>query len=128
MPANATATAIAQRDFNFRKAMTPPSRRSSGAVRLDGRRCVAPAGRARNQPSGLALLLDVPEHRRGRDRDAVDVLARRGRLIPLAEEEMRRVLGIALLRRGGDFLLLGWVGLARERIAQLLDLLVAGPA
>src|SRR5687767_9550671 len=104
VPATATSAA-ANASFSKRYAMTPPlapcgARAPAQRSRLVGRRRAAPAGK---HASGLALLLDVPEHRRRRGRNAVDVLARRGWLIPLTQEQVRRVFGVALLRGRGDF-------------------------
>src|SRR5438445_8404363 len=75
-----------------------------------------------------SLLGDVPEDRhRGLD-DAVDALARRRRQVPLAERDVGRILRLPHLHRLRDGLLPGRIGLARELIAQALDLLVARPA
>src|SRR3954453_7455242 len=76
----------------------------------------------------LALLLDIPEHRCGRGQDAVDILARADRLIVLAEMDVCDALALAHLHLFDDRLLLGGIGLAGEIVAQLLELLVAGPA
>src|SRR5438067_9566603 len=75
-----------------------------------------------------SFLGDVPEDRhRGLD-DAVDALARRRRQVPLAERDMGRILRLPHLHRLRDRLLPGRIGLARELVAQALDLLVARPA
>src|SRR5262249_1980337 len=75
-----------------------------------------------------SLLLDVPEHGwAGRD-EASDVLARGGDQAPFAEVDVGRPFDGANLRGFGDFLQLRWVGLAREAIAQLFHLRIAGPA
>ena len=64
----------------------------------------------------------------GRVQHAGDVLAHQRALIPLAERDVRDHLRLAHLHGLGDGLLLGRIGLARELVAQLLHLLVAGPA
>src|SRR5882724_424167 len=75
-----------------------------------------------------SLLGDVPEdgHRRGHD--PVHVLTGRDRQIPLSERDVGRVQRLPDLHSLGDGLLLHRIGLARELLAQALDLLVARPA
>src|SRR5437660_1169875 len=81
--------------------------------------------------TGFLKKNDSPRSPRARCRRhdvAFDVLARRARLVPLAEVNVSRVLRPAHLERLGDRLLLCGVGFAREIVAQLLDLRVARPA
>src|SRR5262249_16026901 len=75
-----------------------------------------------------ALLLHVPEYRRGRGQDAGDVLARGDRLIPTAEPAVGDALALARLHRVRDLLLRSEVGSPREGVAQPLHLRIARPA
>src|ERR1044072_5356803 len=111
--------------FKKRETMSPPSPRGA---RVPARSPAPQSAGTHIVALRLALLLDVPEHRRRCRKDAVHVLAHRGRQVPLAEVQMRGELRVALLRGGGDLLLLARIGLARKLVAQLLDLLVARPA
>src|SRR5687767_11177896 len=74
------------------------------------------------------ILLHIPVRVAAADHQAGDVLAHRIRIDVLAERRVRADLEGAHLDLLGDRFALGVVGLARELVAQLLDLLVAGPA
>src|SRR3989442_14698135 len=80
------------------------------------------------ETTGLLLDLDVPEGRHRSLDHASHVLANSDGAVPLAERDVGRVLREPHLHSLSDGFLLARVGLARELVAQLLHLLVAGPA
>src|SRR5262245_44802588 len=82
----------------------------------------------RPPPQALLALADVPEERRGALQKALDVVAVRDRLIPLAEIGVRADLERARLDLVRELGLLGRIRLGRERDPHPLQLLVARPA
>src|SRR5262245_10279312 len=82
-----------------------------------------------SEPKGQCRLLGfhIPEHRCRSLHHADQVLAHQRALVPLAERNVRDHLCSPYLHCLGDRLQFGWIGLARELIAQLLHLWIARP-
>ena len=86
------------------------------------------AGRAAAGADQAPVLLQVPVDVAVGDEEAADVLARRHRLVVLAERRMGADLERARVDLVGQLLLRRLVGGAHELVAQLHQLVVAGPA